>query len=438
MNLNERDLGSVLHPFTDLKQLHAKGFDLVITDAHGVYVTDTGSKTYIDAFAGQACVTLGYNHPSLIDALRSQASLLSYAHIHGGVTHALVGPLADKLKRISPMPISKVLFTTSGSEANDTQIKLVWLQNNIRHKPLKKKIIAFNGSLHGCTLGASSLTGLPQMHTGFDLPLSFVRHIDPPDYRKFGLSGETPLQFAERQLSLLKTFIELESGGPETIAAIIVEPILAGAGVVIPGSRYFHLLQSLCATYDIALIVDESITGFGRTGNWWGSETYSITPDSITLAKGMTSGYFPMGAVTISQESWEAIQELGSFQHGFTAGAHPVGCSVALAVIDVIEQTRLIDHVNTMGALFDVYMRMLKNHQAVLDTRYSGLLGAVQLQKYGASALVCKIAQEEGVLFRPIGPDCVGISPPLIITDEELTRVFEALKRALDRAWLHW
>jgi len=290
--------------------------------------------------AGLWCTALGYGNEELIEADREQLARLSFAHLFGAKSHDKAVELAEKLKAISPAPTSKVFFTSSGSEANDSQVKFAWYYNNARGLPQKKKIISRVKAYHGVTVAASSLTGLPNNHLDFDVPIDRFLHTDCPHHYRFALPGESEQDFATRLAANLDALIQSE--GPDTIAAFIAEPMMGAGGVIVPPETHFDRVQEVLAKYDILFIVDEVITGFGRLGDRFGSETLGLKPHSITVAKALTSAYAPLGAVTVSEPVYQAMldqnRKIGAFAHGFTYGGHPLAAALGVKALEIYER----------------------------------------------------------------------------------------------------
>ncbi|HEX5599390.1 MAG TPA: aminotransferase, partial [Hyphomicrobiaceae bacterium] len=441
-----RDVEAVLHPATNLA-LHRTTGPLVLERGEGVFVWDKEGKRYIEGLAGLWCTGLGYGNQELIEAAREQMSRLSFTHLFGGRSHEPAIALAEKLKELVPAPTSKVFFTCSGSEANDTQIKLVWYYNNARGLTKKKKIISRMKAYHGVTIAAGSLTGLPVFHADFDLPMQRVLHTDCPHYWRYAEEGESEEEYATRLANNLEDLIQRE--GPETIAAFIAEPVMGAGGVIPPPRTYFQKIQEVLRRYDIMMIADEVICGFGRTGNWFGSQTFGIDPDTITMAKAITSAYMPLGAVTVSEPVYEALLEeskkLGVFAHGFTYTGHPVSCAVALKTLEIYERIDIVRHVQSVAPVFETRLRALRDHPLVGETRGVGLIGGIELVKnkstkesfdvrQGVGPKVVKLAEEEGLICRAVAGDTIALAPPLIINGAEINLMFDALGRALDRA----
>ena len=449
-NFETRDVETLLHPTTNLATHRLTG-PLVLDKAQGVYVYDANGKRYIEGLAGLWCTGLGYGNEELIEAATEQMRKLSFTHLFGGRSHEPAIALAEKIKELSPAPTSKVFFTSSGSEANDTQIKLQWYYNNARGKPGKKKIIGRMRGYHGVTIASASLTGLPIFHTDFDLPMARVVHAEAPHHYRDGEPGESEEDFATRLAGNLEDLIHRE--GPETIAAFIAEPIQGAGGVIIPPRTYFEKVQAVLTRYDIAFIADEVICGFGRTGNWWGSQTFNIRPDTVSMAKAITSAYVPLGAITVSEPVYQALvdesKKLGVFAHGFTYSGHPVACAVANKTIEIYQRMNIVRHVQTVSPVFMARLKELAGHPLVGEARGIGLIGAVELvrnkrtresfdPRQGVGAKVVACAQEEGLICRAVAGDSIAICPPLIITSDEINAAFDALALALDRTaqWL--
>ena len=445
-NFAMRDVATVLHPTTNLATHRVVG-PLVMDRAEGIYVWDTSGKRYIEGLAGLWCAALGYGNRELIEAAREQMTKLSFTHLFGGRSHEPAIALAEKIKEIAPAPTSKVFFTSSGSEANDTQIKLAWHYNNARGKPKKKKIVSRMRAYHGVTIATASLTGLPVFHADFDLPMARVVHADCPHYWRSAETGESEEDYATRLARNLEQLIHRED--PETVAAFIAEPVLGAGGIIVPPRTYFEKVQAVLARYDIALIADEVISGFGRTGNWFGSQTFNIRPDTVTLAKAITSAYVPLGALTVSEPVYHALVEEskkhGVFAHGFTYSGHPLACAVALKAIEIYERTHIVEHVQRVAPVFQTRLKALVEHPLIGEARGVGLMGGLEIVKnkatkesfeprQGVGAKVVSFAEEEGLICRAIAGDTIALCPPLVIDGAEINLMFDALGRALDKA----
>jgi 4-aminobutyrate--pyruvate transaminase len=449
-NAPMRDIETLIHPYTNLAAFRDTG-PLVIESAKGVYVFDENGKPYIDAMAGLWCTALGYDNQELIEAALLQMRKLSFAHLFGGKSHEPAIALAEKLKEISPAPASKVFFASSGSEANDTQIKLAWYYNNARGMPAKKKIVSRRRSYHGVTLAAASLTGLPNNHLDFDLPFAWARHLTAPHFYREGLPGESEDDFSTR---LAREFEELvEREGPDTVAAFIAEPVMGAGGVLVPPSGYFQKMQEVLERHDILFIADEVICGFGRTGQMFGSQTFGFTPDTMTVAKALTSAYAPLAAMTVPEEMYLAMldesRKIGTFAHGYTYSGHPVSAAVALKAIEIYERENIPGHVRAVSPRFLAGLNRLAGHPLVGETRGVGLIGGVELVadratkrpfalQHGVGPMAARFCEAEGLIARAVG-DSIALCPPLIITEVEIGEVFDRMERALNatEAWVH-
>jgi len=448
-NLQQRDIETLIHPYTNLAAFRESG-PTVIERGEGIYVWDSDGKRYIEGMAGLWCTALGYANPEMIEAAREQLSKLSFSHLFGGKSHDPAIALAEKIKELSPAPASKVFFTCSGSEANDTQVKLLWYYNNARGLPAKKKIISRHRAYHGVTVATASLTGLPANHTDFDLPIEGVLHARAPHHYREAEAGESEQEFATRLAGELEAMIEAE--GPDTVAAFFAEPVMGAGGVVVPPETYFQKIQPVLAKHDVMLIVDEVICGFGRTGNWFGSQTFDIAPDTVSLAKAITSAYAPLGAVTVSEDVYQAMldesRKIGVFGHGYTYTGHPLSTALGLKAIEIYERDDVVGHVRSVAPLFQTRLKALAEHEIVGEARGVGLIGGVELvadkaaktpfdPKAGVGREAARFCEEEGLIVRPLG-DTLAICPPLVITQDEIGELFDCLARALDKTqiWL--
>jgi 4-aminobutyrate--pyruvate transaminase len=444
-NLAVRDIETVIHPYTNLAR-HREVGPLVLEEAKGIYIYDSEGKPYIEGLAGLWCTALGYGNEELVEVAANQMRKLSYSHIFTHKSHDVAIELAEELKELVPCEASKILFCCSGSEANDMQIKLTWYYNNARGKPAKKKIISRLKGYHGVTVASGSLTGLPYVHNDFDLPIANILHTSCPHHYRFAEDGENEDEFSSRMAQELDELIQRE--GPDTVAAFIAEPIMGAGGVLVPPDSYFPKINNVLAKYDVRYIADEVICGFGRTGSWFGSETMGIKPSSVSMAKAITSAYFPVGAISIEEDLYQAMldasRKLGTFGHGYTYTAHPVGAAIALKTLEIYKRDKIIEQAAELGKFFQARIAELGEHPLVGEARGRGLIGAVELvadksskraflptQMVGAKA--AEFAQKHGLLIRAMG-DAIGICPPLIITKEEITELFDRLERALNDA----
>jgi len=445
--LRAQDRRSVMHPFSSLA-LQQQGKSRVLARAAGVWVWDIDGRDYIDAGSGLWCVNVGYGREELADAMAAQCRQLSYGLSFGSYSNAPMIELAEKLMACAPDGLGKVLFNNSGSEANDANIKIVRLYNNLRGKPDKKKIISRHGGYHGSTIGSGSLTGHPVVHRHFDLPIAGVLHAAAPDYYRRPDPSMTPAQFTDHLLREVEEMIERE--GPATIAAFIAEPVMGSCGVIVPPDGYFAGIQRLLERHDILLVVDEVITGFGRLGAWFGSDLLGLRPDLLTCAKGMTSGYFPMSACLIGDKVWEVLTSdagtAGIFGHGLTTAGHPVGAAVALANIGIIEREGLVAKADECGTyLLSELKRRLGGHTLVGDIRGVGMMCGLELDAVrttgkpfpdtaAAAAQFSTACWDEGLMVRGgHGKVMAALAPPLVMSLQETDELVRRLGRALDR-----
>ncbi|MDH3674370.1 MAG: aminotransferase, partial [Anaerolineae bacterium] len=383
VSLEEMDKQSHLHPFTSLAD-HLKTGPKVMLEGQGVMVRDNHGNEYIDSMAGLWCVNVGWGREEIVSAISEQARQLAYYHSFASMANEPAIQLADRLMHIAPGRMSKVFFGNSGSDANDTNVKLVWYYNNLRGKPDKKKIIARRRAYHGVTVASASLTGLDMVHNAFDLPLPNILHTDTPHYYRYAEPGMSEREYSKQLADSLEQLILKE--GHATVAAFIAEPVMGAGGVIVPPEGYFEEIQPILRKYDILMIADEVICGFGRCGTWFGSELFGIEPDIVTVAKGLTSGYVPMSGSLISGELWEVLvggtAEVGAFGHGFTYSAHPLAAAAALANLDIIEKEQLPARAQKVGTYFQQQLRAkIGPHPLVGEVRGVALIAAVELVK---------------------------------------------------------
>ena len=437
-----RDIASVLHPYTNLS-LHQTRGPLVLESGRGVHVTDDRGREYIEGMSGLWCASLGFGEQELAEAAAAQMRKLPFYHSFGHKSHNPMIDLAEKLKALAPMPASKVFFANSGSEANDTIVKMIWYYNNAVGRPLKKKIISRQRGYHGVTIFTAGLTGLPGNHRDFDLPLPGILHTDCPYHYRNALPGESPEDFATRLADNLERLIVRE--GAETIAAFIAEPVMGAGGVIVPPPTYFEKIQAVLKRHDIFLIADEVICGFGRTGNMWGSQTYGLQPDFLSCAKQLSAAYLPISAVLITEPVYAVLVEqskkIGTFGHGFTYGGHPVPAAVALKTLEIYERRDILSAVRARTPRFQERLARLAAHPLVGETRGVGLIGAAELVAdkeskrafqpgQGVGAFCMFAAEEHGLINRAVG-DHMAFCPPLIISDSEIDQMFDRFELAL-------
>jgi len=444
-----RDIAFCVHPYTNLKK-HLESGPLVITRGEGVRVYDEDGKAYIEGLAGLWCTSLGFTQERLVEAGARAMRQLPFYHGFGGKAATPTIDLAERLIDLAPVPMSKVFFANSGSEASDTAIKLIWYYNNAIGRPEKKKIISRIKAYHGVTIASASLTGLPANHAAFDLPLDQIKHTDCPHHYRFGNPGESEEDFATRLAESLDALIVAE--GPETVAAFFAEPVMGAGGVIVPPATYFDKIQPVLKRHDVLLVADEVICGFGRTGNLWGSQTFAIQPDMLTTAKALSSGYLPISALMISEPIWRAMVEqsdrVGMFGHGFTYSGHPVPAAVALETLDIYAERDIVGHVRSIAPAMQEGLRRFADHPLVGEVRGVGLVAGVEIvadkatkapfdAKMGVAARVMNQAERNGLITRALG-DTLAFSPPLVITEGEIEEMLDCFGCALDEtlAWV--
>ncbi|MFL0586011.1 MAG: aminotransferase [Sphingomonas sp.] len=445
----EIDRKFVFHPFTMLADHERSGPPVVITHGKGAVLTDERGIDYVDAMAGLWCVNVGYGRSEIADALRDQANQLSYCHAFSSMSSDKPALLAQRLIDMAPAGMSKVFFGNSGSDANDTQVKLVWYYNNALGRAQKKKIIARQRGYHGVTIMTAGLTGLPGLHAGFDLPLPMVRHTTAPR-RLWEGHGLTDAEFTAKLVADLEELIARE--GADTIGAMIMEPVMGAGGVIAPPEGYYAAMRDVLRRHDILLIADEVICGFGRLGAMFGSELLDMQPDMITVAKGLTSAYFPLSACIVGQRVWDVLSgagsQFGAFGHGYTYSSHPLGAAAALANLDLIDKENMLARVADEGAHMQAALRAaFADHPLVGEVRGQALIGAVEFVKevrdtgpvafdpaLKVAARIVKGALDRGVIGRALpSADTVAFSPPFVIQREEIDRSVAAFRDAADQ-----
>jgi len=442
-----RDIASFIHPFTNLAE-HEKTGPLILEEGDGIYVRDTEGNSYIEGLAGLWCTSLGFNNERLVQAAVTQMRKLPYYHSFFARSNLPAIDLAEKLLALAPVPMSKVWFANSGSEANDHMVKFVWYYNNARGRPEKKKIIARLGGYHGIAVSSGSLTGMPLMHQGFDLPIKNILHTGNPHYYHHGKKSETEEDFATRRAAELEQMILDE--GPETVAAFIAEPVLGAQGAVPPPATYFEKVQAVLKKYDVLMVADEVICGFHRTGKTFGCQTYGIEPDIMVVAKQLSSAYMPISAVILNEKVYGPIRdysdENGILATGFTYSGHPVAAAVANETLKIYDEMDIGGHVREISLIAAERLANLADHPLVGEARGVGLIGAVELVKDKETkanfdpevATFCADAcRAHGVLLRPCAGVSIAYCPPLIITPDQLNEMFDRLASALDDTLTH-
>ncbi len=442
-SLAARDIAYYFHPATNARR-HEKIGPMMIERGEGIHVYDDQGKEYIEGLAGLWSVAVGFGEPRLVKAAAEQMSKLPYYHSFAHKSHPSATKLAERLVKMAP-GMAKAHFTSSGSEANDLMMKMVWYYNNALGRPAKKKIIARQKGYHGVSIASGSLTGLPNFHRDFDLPLPMVKHVGCPNLWRFGKPGESEEDFATRLAEELEAMIIAE--GPETVAAFIGEPVMGAGGVMPPPATYWEKIQAVCRKYDLLIIADEVITGFGRTGNLFGCQTYGIEPDFMIMSKALTSSYFPLSAILFTDKVYQAMADnsakIGVFAHGYTASGHPVGTALALENLDIIEERDLVGAAARMAPRFQERLRTFASHPLVGEARGVGLIGALEFVADKATKAafdppgslglkLAELCQDEGLIIRNIG-DIIAFCPPLIITPPQIDEMFDRFERALKR-----
>ncbi|NYT61049.1 aspartate aminotransferase family protein [Alcaligenaceae bacterium] len=438
-----RDIDYQLHPYTNAVT-HKKIGPRIIERGEGIYVYDDQGNKYLEAMAGLWSVAVGFGEPRVVDAATRQMKKLPFYHTFTHKSHTPSIELAARLVGYTQGRMATAFFTNSGSEANDTVIKLVWYYNNALGRAQKKKIIARKRGYHGVTVASASLTGLPANHRDFDLPLPQMKHTTCPHFYREGLPGETEQDFATRMAADLEALILQE--GPETVAAFIGEPVMGAGGVIIPPSTYWAKIQAVCRKYDLLVIADEVITGFGRLGTMFGSDAFGIEPDIMVLSKQLTSSYQPLAAVLLSPAVSSVISnhsgELGTFGHGYTTSGHPVATAVAIENLNIIEERGLVENAAKTGALMQASLRELADHPLVGEVRGMGLIAGVELVADKATrrqfdplgkigTAIYERAHDNGLIVRGI-QDTIAFCPPLIITPAQVGNMIDLFRKTLD------
>ncbi len=449
LSLEEMDRQSVIHPFTHLKDYASGGLGdpRIVQSGSGVRITDQKGRTYIDSFAGLYCVNVGYGRTEIAEAIYEQAKKLAYYHAYAGHSNEPIIRLSDYILRHAPDNMRRIYYGMSGSDANETQAKIVWYYNNVRGLPQKKKIIARERGYHGGSVVSGSMTGLAVFHNAFDLPVAGIKHTSVPHYYWGAEAGESEREFSKRCARELEAMIQAE--GPDTVAAFIGEPVLGTGGIIPPPEGYWEEIQKVLEKYDILLIADEVVCGFGRIGTYFGSEYYGMKPDLMTVAKGLTSGYLPLSGAIVGEKVWKVLEEgsekFGPFAHGYTYSAHPLGAAAALANLAIVESEDLAGNARTTGAYLQERMQaVFADHPIVGEVRGVGLLAALEFvadktgkQRFDASAKVgprvAAACLERGLIARalPHG-DILGFAPPLVIGREDVDAVVDLTRQAVD------
>jgi 4-aminobutyrate---pyruvate transaminase len=442
-SIEARDVASLVHMQTDLRKHQQQG-PHVIVRGEGCRVFDDAGRDYIEAIAGLWCASLGFGSERLAKVAYEQMRRLGYYHLYRHRSHEPAIELAETLLKIAPVPMARVVFQCSGSEANDTAIKLAWYYWHAVGEPKRTKIIARRMAYHGNTAAAVSLSGKPDMHAGFGLPLAPFKHTEFPHYYRSHLPGESEVAFSVRMAEALETLIQTE--GPDTVAAFFAEPVMGAGGAIVPPEGYFEKVQAVLRKYDILFVADEVICGFARTGKMWGSQTYDIRPDMVTSAKALSAAMQPISAVLINDRIHDAMLaqsgKFGNFAHGFTYAGHPVAAAVALEVQKIYAEMDIVGRATRLGALLQSALGRLENHPLVGDVRGRGLILGIELMRDGkrripfdstlkVGARVEAAALRRGLILRVVG-DRLVFAPPLVIEPHEIDEISERLRCALD------
>ena len=439
-----RDIASLMHGMTNLVR-HEQDGPMILDEGYGVYVRDLEGNEYIEGMAGLWCTALGFDNERLIQAALAQMRKLPTYHTFFQRSNMPAIDLAEKLLETAPVPMARVWFANSGSEANDHMVKFVWYCNNALGRPEKKKIIAREHGYHGIAVSSGSLTGLPAMHKGFDLPIPNILHTGSHHYYRCAHPGESEEAFAARRAEELEQLILAE--GPDTVAAFIAEPVLGAGGAVIPPKTYFEKIQQVLAKYDVLMVADEVITGFFRTGNRFACETFGIRPDILVIAKQLSSAYLPISAVILNEKVYGPIRELsgrnGILGTGFTYSGHPVPAAVALETMKIYDEMDIGAHVRKVSMHAQERLAALRDHPLVGDASGVGLIGSVEIVKdketkesfdLSLATRMTDACTRRGVILRACtgGGIRIAFCPPLIITESELDTLFDRWRLALD------
>ena len=447
--LLELDRNNVFHASTHLKQYaHGEIKGRIITGAKGIRITDSTGIELIDAFAGLYCVNIGYGRIEMAEAIYEQAKKLAYYHTYVGHTNEALIELSDRIIKMAPAGMSKVYYGMSGSDANETQLKLVWYYNNVLGRPQKKKIISRDRGYHGSSIASGSMTGLPLFHAHFDLPLERIKHTIAPVYYRRPDNNMSEAEFSRYCAAALEKMILAE--GPDTVAAMIGEPVLGTGGIVPPPEGYWSEIKQVLDKYDILLIADEVVCGFGRLGSDFGSTHYDMKPDLMTIAKGLTSAYQPLSGVIVGDKVWQVLEQgtddWGAIGHGYTYSGHPMGAAAALCNLDIIARENLTENARDTGAYLQQRMNeTFADHPLVGESRGIGLLHALEFSSNKAERThfdpalkvgpqIAAACLEQGLIARamPHG-DILGFAPPLVVNKDEIDDIVERTKKAVNQ-----
>lgn len=442
----EQDKAHHVHPQSNLRQ-HAENGPTMITHGKGVFVYDDQGNEIMDGFSGLGCMSLGYHNERLANAAVRQMNTLPFAPTFYNRSHPRVAELCERLTKLAPGDMTRALIQCSGSEANDTAIKLLWYTNTAKGQPERRKIIGRVRGYHGNTVATASLSGQPHMHAKFGLPLPEFKHTELPNYYRFHIDGESEEEFSARMAKSFEELILRE--GPDTVAAFFAEPAISGGGALMPPKGYWDEMQAVIRKYGITFLVDEVVCGFGRTGNRWGSETWGLKPDMVSCAKALSAAFFPVSALMFGEDFYADMMknsdEMGTFGHGYTYAGHPVGAAVSLEALDIYDEIDLVGHVRKVSKGFLEKCYAMQDHPLVAEVRGVGLFCGFELMKdaktrepfdpfWKVGELVQNFAHDRGLYLRAIG-DRMSFMPPLIINEDEIEIATERFKGALDDAW---
>jgi 4-aminobutyrate--pyruvate transaminase len=438
------DIALHLHSQTDPRR-HEQDGPLVISRGDGVYVHDDAGNRYIEGMAGLWTASLGFNDARLAKVAHEQFLKLANYHTFNHRSNDACVALVEAIAAVSPLPSCKVFLANSGSEANDSMIRLAWFYQTARGKPEKRLIISRRGGFHGSTVMGAALSGLPHMHRSFGVNVDGILYAAKPHYYREGLDGESEEEFTDRLIYELEAMIL--QNNPDTIAAMIAEPVMAAGGVIVPPQGYFPKLRALLDKYDILLLADEVVCGFGRTGNWFGSQTFGFVPDMFSVAKGLSSGYLPIAAVVLSDKLYQGIAEEahrnGAFGHGFTYSGHPVTSAVAAEALRIYQAIGVVERANVLGAQMQEALRKsLGEHPLVGEIRAVGLIAGIELvadrrtkQSFAPEARIGasieRACRGRGIIIRNMG-DVLALCPPYIIEPEQMDELVRSLALAID------
>jgi len=447
-SLMTKDRDHHVHGQTNLRQHQDHGPAVMVTEGHGVYLKTSDGRELIDGFSGLGCTSLGYHNDRLSAAAKRQMDTLPFAPTFYGRSHPKVAELAERLVKMAAVPMDRVMFQCSGSEANDAMIKFLWYRNIARGQPERRKLISRWKGYYGNTVAAASLSGQPHMHAKFGLPMDDFLKLSTPNYYHFHEDGESEEEFSIRMAQEFEALVL--DAGPDTIAAFFAEPMQSGGGAILPPRGYWEAMQQVIRKYEIHFHVDEVVCGFGRTGHWWGAEAFDLKPDSTSCAKALTAAFFPMSALMFKQDFYQDMMrnsdEIGVLGHGFTYSGHPVGAAIALETLDIYHEIDLIGHVRRVSEPFLEGCQALMDHPLVGDARGIGLFCGIELvrdkktrEQFDPTLKVGQRVQDaahaNGLYLRSIPPDRISFMPPLIIENNEIDDALAILKKALDIVW---